>query len=81
MEIKKCEWVAKQTQEAKSGMVTVRSGVRLPVRFAYRCLYCGEYFNQKGAEGHFGKTRIEYNETRDPNARAEIITVAERVSQ
>jgi hypothetical protein len=31
---------------------------------AYRCLYCGEYFSQSGAEEHFGKTRIEYNEGR-----------------
>lgn len=63
--IEKCIWVSQQTQEAQSGKVSLRNGSRIPIRFAYRCLYCGEYFSQVGAEEHFGKTREEYNKTRN----------------
>lgn len=61
MFMKKCEWVAKQTNEAKSGMVSLRDGLKIPVWLSYRCLYCGEYFNRKGAEEHFGETREARN--------------------
>lgn len=62
----KREFVAKQTKEAsETGYVTLRNfgkmrRGRIPVWIAFRCLYCGEYFNQSGAEEHFGMTREEY---------------------
>ncbi len=59
----KCKWVAEQTiQASKTGKVTVRSGHTIPVWVAFRCLYCGEYFSQSGAEEHFGTKRAEYND-------------------
>jgi len=61
VEILKCKWVAEQTIEAsKTGKVTVRSGHIIPVWLSFRCLYCGEYFNQIGAEEHFGMKRTDY---------------------
>lgn len=61
MKIKKSEWVLAQLKEARDdAMITTRQGNRIPLRFAYRCLYCGEFFSQAGAEEHFGKTRIEH---------------------
>ncbi len=57
----KCEkYIVAQTLEAKTGRVTTRCGGSIPVWIAYRCLYCGEYFNQTEAEIHFGKTRTEH---------------------
>lgn len=59
-------FVARQANEAsKTGNVTLRNCDELrrgtiPVWLAYRCLYCGEYFNQKMAEEHFGMTREEF---------------------
>ena len=62
----KRKFVARQTKEAEStGDVTlrncgeIRTGT-IPVWMSYRCLYCGEYFNQTMAEDHFGMTRKEY---------------------
>ena len=59
-------FVAKQTKEAAStGNVTlrncgeIRTGT-IPVWVAFRCLYCGEYFNQTMAEDHFGMTREQF---------------------
>jgi hypothetical protein len=59
----KRDFVAKQTKEAASmGHVTlrncgeIRTGT-IPVWMAFRCLYCGEYFNQTMAEEHFGMTQ------------------------
>ena len=61
MRMKKCKWVSQQTREAeRTGSVHVRSGGLVPVWMAFRCLYCGEYFNQMGAEEHFGKARIDF---------------------
>ena len=55
-------WVQRQTYLAKNkGYVITRSGIKLPVWMAFRCLYCGEYFSQAEAEEHFGATREEYN--------------------
>lgn len=34
---------------------------RIPVTFAYRCLYCGVWFCQSCAELHFGETRSGYH--------------------
>ena len=54
-------FVRKQFTEAKGDCnVTCGCGLRLPLRFAYRCLYCGEFYCQSCAEEHFGKTRDEY---------------------
>lgn len=56
-------FVAKQTNEAKeTDRVTIRGCGTIPVWIAYRCLYCGEYFNQSMAEEHFGMTREEFFE-------------------
>lgn len=61
MLIMKSEWIRHQMNEAiRCGMIPTRDGHRIPVRFAYRCLYCGEWFSQTGAEKHFGRTRIDY---------------------
>ncbi len=64
----KRDFVLCQTKEAEAhGHVTlrncgeIRTGT-IPVWIAYRCLYCGEYFNQRGAEEHFGITRKEFFE-------------------
>ena len=62
----KRDFVAKQLKEARTtGDVTlrdcgeIRTGT-IPVYLAFRCLYCGEYFNQTMAEEHFGITREEF---------------------
>lgn len=57
------EFVAKQWQESKgpNPQVTCECGLTMPLRFAYRCLYCGAFFCQRCAETHFGKTREQYN--------------------
>lgn len=69
------EWIAEQTREASSSRsVTVRDGHKVPIWMAYRCLYCGEYFNQAGAEYHFGETRMEFN--KDAPTEPKIIEVA-----
>jgi len=61
----KRDFVAKQTFEARTGHVTLRNAGEIrrgtiPVWLAFRCLYCGEYFNQRTAEEHFGMTREEF---------------------
>ena len=64
-------FVAKQTNQAeKTGYVTLRDCGELrtgtiPVWLAFRCLYCGEYFNQRMAEDHFGMTRAEFLKGQD----------------
>ena len=73
MKIKKCDWVRLQAGEAcKTNMVTIRNGQKILVWMAFRCLYCGEYFNQSGAEEHFGKTRIEFNENSSKEDEIEV---------
>jgi len=53
----KREFVMRQTEQAKStGWVNIRHCGMIPVWIAFRCLYCGEYFNQSTAEQHFGIT-------------------------
>lgn len=78
MKIAKCKWVAEQTNEAsRTGFVTVRRGKRIPVWLAYRCLFCGEYFDQSAAEEHFGQKRSEYvHDVKD-----EVIEVAAILAQ
>jgi len=64
----KLKFVTKQFREAMyhEGQdvqkVTCGCGLCMPLRFAYRCLYCGEFYCMNCAEIHFGKTRKEYNE-------------------
>lgn len=68
----KREFVAKQQSEAiMTGFVTLRNhgeirGGTIPVWMAFRCLYCGEFFNQRWAEEHFGMTRKEFLKRRKP---------------
>lgn len=78
--ISKCEWVAQQTFEAsKTGKVTVRSGHKIPVWLSFRCLYCGEYFSQGGAEEHFGTKRADYVGDRDDIIKeAEVIVIRQK---
>ncbi len=76
MQVAKCEWVAAQSNEAShTGLVTVRRGKRIPVWLAFRCLYCGEYFDQCTAEEHFGKTRSAYIHDKGGVDRDEVIEV------
>lgn len=69
----KAEFVAKQFNEAKYHegesvqKVTCACGTCMPLRFAYKCLYCGQFYCQTCAEEHFGKTREQYNLERDQN--------------
>ena len=71
--ILKCKWVAEQTIEAsRTGKVTVRSGHTIPAWLAFRCLYCGEYFSQVGAEEHFGTARADYDDGIDDGTIKEI---------
>ena len=59
--LKELEWFAKQFREAvDTDSITCECGRSIPLRFAYRCLYCGCYFCQRCAEEHFGKTRAQY---------------------
>ena len=75
--ILKCDWVTQQTFEAcRTGKVTVRTGHTIPVWLAFRCLFCGEYFSQSGAEEHFGTSRADYKGEKDDIIKEEeIITV------
>lgn len=57
----KCSVVAGQLKEAMRGHVTCECGLKMPLRYAYRCVYCGEWYCQTHAEMHFGKTREQYN--------------------
>lgn len=59
----KAAFVAAQWKQANGPQpdVTCGCGLKLPLRFAYRCLYCGEFYCQSCAEAHFGKTREQYN--------------------
>ena len=37
----------------------------IPMKYAYRCLYCGIFYCKECAEEHFGKTVSEYKEWHD----------------
>lgn len=66
MTLTKAEFVAKQFKEAmfhegqSVQSVTCECGCNMPLRFAYECLYCGQFYCQSCAEEHFGETREEY---------------------
>lgn len=70
----KREFVAKQFREAmyqewkKVQEVTFRCGLKMPLRFAFKCLYCGEFYCQSCAEDHFGKTRAQWIADKAANA-------------
>ena len=57
------ELVARQFREAMGDVpcVTCPCGLNAPVRFLFRCLYCGVWFCQRCAEEHFGESRIAHN--------------------
>lgn len=58
--------VAKQLmQAAREGKVDCSCGKIIPTHLMYRCLYCGEFYCQKCAEDHFGKTRQKYMEEKN----------------
>lgn len=59
--------VALQWRQAKGEQPKVQCpcGLTAPLRFLYRCLYCGAFFCKKCAEEHFGKTREEYQRRKD----------------
>ncbi len=53
-------FIAQQRQQAKKGSVECECERVIPLRFVYRCLYCGIWLCQECAEIHFGKTREQY---------------------
>ena len=62
--LSKQDFVAMQWRETMQGnipMVTCECGLNMPLRFAFRCLYCGQWYCTTCAEIHFGKTREQYN--------------------
>ena len=68
-DLAKQKFVAGQWRELLSEIphVTCWCGLKMPLRFAYRCLYCGEYYCQSCAESHFGITRAKYQENKAAN--------------
>ena len=42
--------------------MTCECGLTLPLRFAFRCLYCGQFYCARCAGEHFGATRAQYYE-------------------
>lgn len=67
----KRDFVTKQFREAMfhEGQsvqeVTCECGCSMPLRFAYRCLYCGQFYCLVCAEIHFGMTRKEWLEKKE----------------
>lgn len=53
---------ARQHREDKGEQpkITCGCGLKAPIRFLFKCLYCECYFCLDCAEVHFGKTRAEY---------------------
>lgn len=52
----------KEIQNTNS--ITCGCGHNVPVRFMYKCLYCGEWYCKTCAEEHFGETIKEANKER-----------------
>jgi hypothetical protein len=55
--------VLNQIREAKQelpSMITCGCGVRRPIRFMFRCYFCGEFYCQDCAAIHFGQNREDY---------------------
>ena len=66
LERDKATHIASQWRQAKglSPKVTCECGLTAPLRFLFRCLYCGAWFCQTCAENHFNKSREQYNRER-----------------
>lgn len=59
--IKCLKLAAKQFKEViATNKVTCECGRTIPLRFAYKCLYCDLWFCTKCAGDHFGETREAY---------------------
>jgi hypothetical protein len=57
--------VRRQLHQVKHyAKVTCGCGLTLSVMYSFRCLYCGEFYCQRCAEVHFGKTRAAYEHER-----------------
>lgn len=58
------EFASKQWHEAKGQQpsLTCECGLKMPLRFFYKCLYCKMYLCEQCAEIHFGKTVEEYKQ-------------------
>ena len=57
------EKAAAQWREAKGEQPFIHCGGCdhfIPMRFLFRCLYCGIWFCKTCAEDHFGQTRDDY---------------------
>jgi hypothetical protein len=62
---RKATVVRAQVKEIKAtGCITCGCGHNVPLRFMYKCLYCGEYHCKPCAEVHFGQTIKERNKER-----------------
>lgn len=65
---KKRAQVALQIQQAMKPsptLITCGCGFSLPIRFAFKCLYCAEWFCNGCGEAHWGMTASEYQALRD----------------
>ncbi len=62
-QLDKMELIKLQFQQAKSDNPIILCGCKhtIPLRFMYRCYFCGQYFCESCAPIHFGKTREEYH--------------------
>lgn len=60
------EFAARQWKQAKGPQPVIECECdrSIPIRFMFRCLYCGIWLCQSCAEIHFGKTRDQYNAER-----------------
>lgn len=59
----KQKFIIKQLRETMEGItpeVTCGCGLKMPLRYAFKCLYCHEFYCEACAEIHFGKTRSQY---------------------
>lgn len=56
------DFAKKQFEEAKGTQpsVTCECGLKVPLRFLYKCLYCKMFLCEQCAEIHFNKTVEDY---------------------
>jgi|GEM_PF-2517759 len=54
--------------EFPQSQVKCRCGHKAPVYAMYRCYYCGEFYCEKCAPIHYGKTREEYKKEQNKEA-------------
>jgi hypothetical protein len=65
-QLPKKDFIAYQNKLAKTAYPTrivCGCGSIRPIRFMYRCLYCGEYYCFTCAELHFGQTVKDYKKS------------------